>query len=310
MRIVVFGGGGFIGSTIVDRLLLEGHEVRVFEREQVHPYRKFSALERVEWMAGDISSAHDVNHALEGMDQVMHLVSTTLPKNSNDDPIYDVQSNVVSTLQMLKGMVARNIKKIIFISSGGTVYGNPQYTPIDEKHPTDPLVSYGITKLTIEKYLNAYRHMHGMQGVCMRVSNPYGERQRFESAQGAVGVFLHQALVGKTIEIWGDGSITRDYIHVDDVADAFVKAVNYTGLYNVFNISSGIGTSLNALLDQLEDSLGKPIDRRHLAARPFDVPLSILCNKLAQRELGWAPQVDMAAGIARTTRWMEAELSR
>jgi UDP-glucose 4-epimerase len=310
MKIVVFGGGGFIGSTIVDRLLLEGHEVRVFERARVQPYRKFSVQERVEWVAGDISSAHDVSDALDGMDQVMHLVSTTLPKNSNDDPVYDVQSNVVSTLHMLNGMVARKIKKIIFISSGGTVYGNPQYTPIDEKHPTDPLVSYGITKLAIEKYLHVYQHLHGIQTITLRVSNPYGERQRFETAQGAVGVFLHHALVGKSIDIWGDGSVTRDYIYVGDVADAFVKAVSYTGPHNVFNISSGSGTSLNALLALLETSLGKSIDRRHLAARPFDVPLSVLCNRLAEKELGWSPKVEMQQGIARTAKWMEAELSR
>ena len=159
MKCVVFGGGGFIGSAIVDRLLRDGHTIRIFERPRVEPYRKFEAHEQVEWMVGDMLSTHDVEDAIDGTDIVLHLVSTTLPKSSNDDPIYDVQSNVVATLQMLNAMVAHNVRKIVFISSGGTVYGNPMYLPIDEKHPTDPLVSYGITKLAIEKYLQMYQSL-------------------------------------------------------------------------------------------------------------------------------------------------------
>ncbi|MFI3218286.1 MAG: NAD-dependent epimerase/dehydratase family protein, partial [Methylococcales bacterium] len=156
MKCVIFGGGGFIGSTIADRFLREGHQLRIFERPRVPPYRAFTENESVEWITGDILNSHDLSTAIEGMDVVLHLVSTTLPKNSNDDPIYDVQSNVVGTLQMLNAMVDKKVNKIIFISSGGTVYGTPKYLPIDEQHPTDPLVSYGITKLTIEKYLRMF----------------------------------------------------------------------------------------------------------------------------------------------------------
>ncbi len=310
MKIVVFGGGGFIGSTIADQLLSEGHSLRIFERPRIAPYREFLATESVEWMVGDLASTHDVRDAIDGMDAVMHLVSTTLPKNSNDDPVYDVQSNVVATLQLLNAMVAQNVRKLVFISSGGTVYGNPVYSPIDEKHPTEPLVSYGITKLAIEKYLQVFSHNHGIQTVSLRVGNPYGERQRVETAQGAVGVFLHKALSGKSIDVWGDGSVTRDYIHVSDVASAFAKALHYTGPHRVFNISSGVGTSLNQLLVLLETSLGKPIERRHLPGRPFDVSVSVLCNALARQELGWSPVVGMQAGIDRTARWMETTLTR
>ena len=138
MKCVVFGGGGFIGSAIADRLLREGHELRIFERPRVTPYRLFDKHERVEWLTGDMLSAHDVRNAIEGMDVVLHLVSFTLPKSSNDDLIYDVQTNLVATIQLLNAMVAQNINKIIFISSGGTVYGLPKYLPIDERHPTDP----------------------------------------------------------------------------------------------------------------------------------------------------------------------------
>ncbi len=265
MKITIFGGGGFIGSTIADRLLLDGHELRIFERPRVVPYRKFAESERVEWITGDLSSTHDVSDATSGVDVVLHLVSTTLPKNSNEDPIYDVQSNVVATLQMLNAMVAHNVRKIVFISSGGTVYGNPMYLPIDEKHPTDPLVSYGITKLAIEKYLQIYSHMHGIKAITLRVANPYGERQRIETAQGAVGVFLHHAIKGIPIDIWGDGSVTRDYIYVRDVAEAFVRAVEYSGAKNCFNISSGTGTSLNKLIGMIEEC-ARQADRGTLSA--------------------------------------------
>lgn len=308
MKIVLFGGGGFIGSTIADRLLLDGHELRIFERPRIPPYRKFSESEKVEWVTGDMSSIHDVDNAVSSMDVVMHLVSTTLPKSSNDDPVYDVQSNVLATLQMLNAMVAHKVGKIIFISSGGTIYGNPQYLPIDEKHPTNPLVSYGITKLTIEKYLQMYSHLYGIKAVTLRVANPYGERQRIETAQGAIGVFLHRALSGLPIEIWGDGSVTRDYIHVSDVADAFVKAVEYQGDCNCFNVSSGSGASLNELVKMLENVLDKHIDVSYKSARPFDVPVSILSNDLARKELNWIPKVQMHEGIARTSEWVRVEL--
>lgn len=308
MKCVIFGGGGFIGSTIADLLLVKGYDIRIFERPRVEPYRKFKKNENLEWVTGDLLSVHDVNNALKGIDVILHLVSTTLPKNSNEDPIYDVQTNLVGTLQMLNAMVANKIRKIVFISSGGTVYGIPSYLPIDEKHPTDPLVSYGITKLAIEKYLKLFENMHGIKPIIMRVSNPYGERQRTETAQGAVSAFIHQAIRGLPIDIWGDGSIIRDYIHVSDVAEAFVQAVSYPGPGNVFNISSGSGTSLNELVGSLEVVLGKPIERRYLPGRSFDVPASILCNSLARKELEWKPLTSMHDGIARTAEWMKKQL--
>ncbi len=310
MKLVIFGGGGFIGSTIADRLLLDGHQLRIFERPRVAPYRRFAESERVEWIAGDLSSTHDVSDAISGVDVVLHLVSTTLPKDSNDDPIYDVQSNVVATLQMLNAMVAHNVRKIVFISSGGTVYGNSMYLPIDEKHPTDPLVSYGITKLAIEKYLQMYSHLYGIRAITLRVANPYGERQRIETAQGAVGVFLHHALKGLPIEIWGDGSVTRDYIHMNDVAEAFVRAVGYSGAESCFNISSGTGTSLNELIGLLEDVIGKPVEVRYLPGRSFDVRVNVLSNDLARDELEWTPSISMRDGIARTAEWMKRELAK
>ncbi|MCP1104972.1 NAD-dependent epimerase/dehydratase family protein [Serratia nevei] len=310
MKIVVFGGGGFLGSAICDRLLKDGHQLRIFERPRVPPYREFTSDESVEWVTGDLSSTHDLNDAIQGMDGVLHLVSTTLPKSSNEDPVYDVQTNVIPSLHMLNAMVSQGVSRIVFISSGGTVYGKPQYTPIDEKHPTDPVVSYGITKLAIEKYLHMFSQLYGIKAVTLRVANPYGERQRVETAQGAVGVFLHNALKNKPIEIWGDGSVQRDYIHVSDVAEAFAKAVVYDGKEECFNISSGRGTSLNDLIAMLQDILPEELQVNYKPARTFDIDISVLSNDLARRELDWEPKLSMPEGLKRAADWVRNSLKK
>jgi UDP-glucose 4-epimerase len=306
--IAVFGGGGFIGSSICDRLLQCGHQLKVFERPRISPYRVFSKDESVEWIAGDFSSKHDIETFIDGVDVVMHLVSSTLPRGSNEDVVFDVQSNVVSTLHLLNSMVAKKIKKIVFISSGGTVYGNPLYTPIDEAHPTNPTVSYGITKLMIEKYLLLFQKLYGIKTNILRVANPYGERQRIETAQGAVGVFLSKALRHEPIEIWGDGTVIRDYVYVGDVADAFARAVEYDGAESVFNISSGRGKSLNELIEIVTETIGLNCDVKYLPPRSFDVPVSILANSLAIKELGWSPNTEFHDGIKKTANWMSINL--
>lgn len=308
MKYIVFGGGGFIGSHIADKLLQAGHSLRIFERPRVPLYRKFRDDEDVEWITGDILNLHDVTEAMQGVDAVFHLVSTTLPKNSNDDPIYDVQSNVVASLQILNVMVALKIPRIIFISSGGTVYGTPVSLPIDESHPTNPHVSYGITKLTIEKYLLLYERLHGIKSIILRVSNPFGERQRVETAQGAIGVFMSRALQGVAVDIWGDGSVVRDYIYVADVAEAFVKALDYSGKFSIFNIGSCSGVSLIQIIEKLERIFGLVIKRNYQPGRPYDVPVNILSNQLASQELGWVPNISLDEGLILTSAWMKNEL--
>jgi UDP-glucose 4-epimerase len=310
MKIIILGGGGFIGSAIADRLLKDGHELRVFERPRVVPYRQFSDDEKVEWLTGDLMSVHDVSWAIDGVDVVLHLVSTTLPKNSNDDPVYDVQSNLVASLQLLSAMVAKRVRKIVFISSGGTVYGNPAYLPIDESHPTEPRVSYGITKLAIEKYLLMHQQLYGIKANILRVANPFGERQRVETAQGVVGAFLSKVIQNKPLEIWGDGSVVRDYLYISDVAEAFARAVDYDGAKSVFNISSGVGTSLNELISVLERVLGIEVVRHYQPGRLFDVPVSVLNNSLARQELGWEPLVKLEEGILKTADWMRKVIDK
>jgi len=309
MIIAILGGGGFIGSAICDRLLADGHQLKVFERSRIAPYRIFSVAEKVEWITGDFSSASDIQSFVDGVDVVLHLISSTLPRGSNEDVIFDVQTNIVSSLNLLNAMVMSKVKRIIFISSGGTVYGNPIYVPLDENHPTNPTVSYGITKLAIEKYLLLFQGLYGIKSVILRVANPYGERQRFDTAQGAVGIFLSKALRREPIEIWGDGGVIRDYLYVGDVADAFAKALNYDGEKSVFNIGSGLGKSLNEVITVVEEIIGRDIEVNYLPSRSFDVPISILNNYLAFNELGWTPNVNFYDGVKKTAAWMSGDLN-
>ena len=310
MKCLVLGGGGFIGSSVSEQLLKDGHSVRIFEHPRVSPYRPFRPDENAEWFAGDFLDISDVERALEGIDVVIHLISTTLPKNSNENPIYDVETNVIQLLKILDVMLAKKISRIIFTSSGGTIYGIPQFVPITEDHPTNPIVSYGITKLTIEKFLLMYKKLHGLKPTILRVANPYGERQSAKHMQGAVGVFLEKALADQAIEIWCDGSITREYIYVGYVAKAFSKAITYNGTKSIFNIGSGRGIFLNELIDNLESALEKPIIRVHLPSRDFDAPINTLDISLAKRELDWEPEISLHDGLKRTLLQLKRNLKK
>jgi UDP-glucose 4-epimerase len=211
---------------------------------------------------------------------------------------------VISTLHLLQAAKKAGVKKVIFFSSGGTVYGVPQRIPISENHPTDPICSYGIQKLAIEKYLKLFHHLYGLDYAVMRMSNPYGERQRPLASQGAVAVFLYKAMLREPIEIWGDGSVTRDYVHVSDVAGVIPVLVRYSGKHKIFNIGSGKGTSLLELIKIAETITGDSIEVRFRPARPFDVPVNILDISLAKRALSWTPAVDLEEGARRTLKFL------
>ncbi|OGR00768.1 MAG: NAD-dependent epimerase [Deltaproteobacteria bacterium RIFOXYD12_FULL_50_9] len=304
-RFLILGGTGFIGSHLCDALLSAGHTVRLFNRLGRPLYRKFAEHEQVELMSGDFYSTADVEQAVLGCHVIFHLISTTLPKSSNDDPIYDVESNVIATLRLLNAARHSGVEKIVFVSSGGTVYGVPRSVPISETHPTNPVCSYGIGKLTIEKYLHLYKILHGLNYCILRLANPFGERQRVNAAQGAVAVFMNRAIHNLPIEIWGDGSVVRDYIYITDIADALVKAAFYSGKERLFNIGSGNGKSLNDILAEIEGLLDRPVARTYLPGRVFDVPANVLDIVHAQKHLAWSPQVSFKEGLARTLRWLE-----
>ena len=304
MRCLILGGGGFLGSHLCDALLAEGYAVRIFDRPNLIRYRKFKSHEQIEWVEGDFVNVEDVSRAVSGCNIVYHLVSTTLPSSSNQNPAYDVETNVMGTLQLLEAAKHQQVKKVIFVSSGGTVYGMPQHIPITEAHATEPICSYGIGKLTIEKYLNLYHRLHGVNYGVLRMANPFGERQRISSAQGAIAAFLYKALRDEEIEIWGDGTVIRDYFHVGDAVSALLKVINYQGTDNVFNIGSGVGRSLNEILAAIESLLGIPVKRTYLQPRPFDVPVNILDISKASSLLGWSPKIKFSEGLSRTAEWM------
>lgn len=307
-RCLVLGAKGFMGSHLVDALLRQGYRVRAFDRPNVLPLHnesiEHSALEIVD---GDFTSDADIAKAIVDCDICFHLISTTLPKSSNADPIFDIETNLMGTVRLLNHAVHKGLRKIIFVSSGGTVYGRPMYLPIDEAHPTNPICSYGITKIAIEKYLALYRELHDLDYLILRLSNPFGERQRVQASQGAIAVFLGKALKGEAVEVWGDGSIVRDYIYISDVVQAMLAGIEYSGDDRVLNIGSGQGVSINEILDGIGAVIGREVSRTYSLARAFDVPTSVLNIDRAKSSLNWSPQVSLLEGLKHTTAWLQAD---
>jgi len=302
---LVLGGRGFIGSHLVDALLVRGYRVRCFDRPHIVPLGdSHLSNPNFELHEGDFVSEADVIMALEGCDVCFHLVSTTLPKSSNADLVFDIESNVLGTVRLLTHAVAMGVRKVIFVSSGGTVYGIPTQVPISETHQTNPICSYGIMKLAIEKYLGLFRQLHGLDYTVLRIANLFGERQRTRASQGAVAVFLGKVWRGESVEIWGDGSVVRDYVYIVDVVNALIAAIDRTGDEHVFNIGSGRGISLNDLLDSIENVTGLSVIRRYMPGRKFDVPVNVLCIARAKQTLGWSPQVNFKIGLRRFADWL------
>jgi UDP-glucose 4-epimerase len=295
------GGNGFIGTNLVDRLLEEGHSVRIYDRSP----NKFREVPReAEYVEGDLGNHGLIREAAGGAEVVYHFVSTTLPKTSNDDPIYDVRSNLVDTIQLLETCVESGVRKVVFASSGGTVYGPPESIPISEDHPTNPITSYGIVKLAVEKYLRLFHQLYGLDYAALRISNPYGAYQDPEGQQGAISVFLHRIYTGRPITIWGEGDVVRDYLYVSDLVDALESAAGADSGGQVLNIGSGSGVSLNELLHLMAEVVGEEPLVEYLPARPLDVPVSVLDIGRARDMLGWWPKTELVEGVARTWGWI------
>jgi UDP-glucose 4-epimerase len=307
MKSLVIGGNGFIGVHLVNALLKEGHDVRVLDR--LHPSRFQEPSDKVEYVVGDLGNHGEVDEIVKDVHCVFHLAYTTIPHTSNEDPVYDVRSNVVDTVQLLQACKTASVKKVIFISSGGTVYGIPQQTPIKEDHPTEPICSYGITKLAIEKYLHLFHRIHGLDYVVARLSNPYGEMQNPHAKQGAVTVFLGNIAHGKPITIWGDGEVVRDYIYIGDAVDALLQAAHYQAPANgprLFNIGAGQGYSLNQLVEAMREVVDVDVEVRYTPSRPEDVPANVLDISRAKTVLGWQPKVELHDGLSRTWTWLKS----
>lgn len=302
MRILVIGGNGFIGSHLVDALLVSGHKVRVFDRV-AEKYRP--PLEGVEYQLASFDDTAALSEALEGMDVVYHLVSTTVPATSNRDPVADIESNLINTVKLLQLMQQQEVKRIIFLSSGGTVYGVPTTPVVSEDHALRPICSYGIVKVAIENYLYMFHQLYGIDYLCLRVSNPYGPRQGHLGVQGVIGTFLGKIKEGADIQIWGDGSVIRDYIYVSDLASLCAKAANFSKS-GTFNVGSGVGTSLLDIVDVMSDLNQAAIAPQYLPQRVYDVPKIVLNIEKAKEAFGWSPSVNLSKGMEMTWRWLQS----
>lgn len=301
---LVVGGFGFIGSNLVRRLSAEWSQVRVMDlrREPAVPVPR-----AVELIDGDYGNEGLVASALAGVSTVFHLASVTTPSTGADDPIHDVQANLVSTLRLLEVCVRARVKRVVFISSGGTVYGPAQSNPIAEEHPLNPICSYGVVKRAIESYLAVYRSVHGLEQVVLRVSNPYGPGQYPFGRQGVVAAVLGCLWRDEVMPLWGDGTVVRDFLYVDDLSEAFVRAATTRDVGDgVFNIGAGAGRSIREVMSSAESVTGRALRVRTEPGRAIDVPVNVLDCRRASSVLGWRATTPMEDGLRATWSWINA----
>jgi UDP-glucose 4-epimerase len=305
-RCLVLGGSGFIGSHLVELLLKDGIDVKIFSRSSSVPTRLVASRDRVELSVGDFHDAESLARAVKGCDLVYHLIATTVPTTSNRDMVFDANSNLIATLRLLEICVRENVRQIIFSSSGGTVYGKAEDRPIPEDHSTEPRCSYGILKVAIERYLELFRIQYGLDYTILRISNCYGPRLPINGEQGVVGVFLDRLRRGDPITLWGDGSIRRDYVYVTDVALALRAALGQRSPFKVFNIGTGIGTSLLDLIEMMERTTGCRFRILRQEAREVDVTVNILDASRARKYLSWEATTPLEQGLVNTWKWIQA----
>ena len=302
-RVVVLGAGGFIGTNLCLALQRAGCEVRGVGRR---PHAN-SPLASVVWHDVEFSDADALARAVDGQDIVFQLLGGSVPVESNRDPVGDVQASLIPTLRLIEACRTAGVSRFVFASSGGTVYGATPSAPISENAPTNPTTAYGINKLAIEKYLGLFRHLHGFDAIALRIANPYGPFQHRRRAQGLVGAVMARVLAQETIEIWGDGSIIRDYVHIDDAVTAMLAAAIYAGPYRVFNVGSGEGRSVREVVDDIRALSATPPGVLYHPGRAADIPYNVLDCSLLTAETGWRPRITWAVGLERTARWMRTQ---
>ena len=303
-KALILGGCGFLGSHVAEGLLESGYTVRIFDKVKGDTKNINHIIDDLQMMEGDFTNETDVARAIKGIDYIFHFIGTTLPKTSTENPVYDLESNVISTLKLLNLAAQEKIKKIIFSSSGGAVYGVPQVVPISEDHPTNPTSAYGISKLMIEKYLALYHLIKGLDYVIFRIANLYGERQNPHSVQGAIAVFLGLAKEGKPITIWGKGDITRDYLYIKDSVPVLINAVQTNKQQRVFNLGSGKGTTLDELIAVIKKVTGRTIKVTYTGQRVIDVPINVLEISRVREEFGFSPKTTLLEGVKKTWQWL------
>jgi UDP-glucose 4-epimerase len=280
VRYLILGGTGFIGKNLIKKLLeVENNQIislsQRINSELISGAKIFSS--RVTFHKGNFSSSElDFNELTKGIEVIVHLISTTNPSNGNQNMLAEVGDNVLPTIRLLESCVLNSVKKVVFISSGGTVYGRTDPVPLTEDCRTNPICSYGIQKLTIEKYLALFHHLYGLNYNVIRLSNPYGPHQNPGSGVGAVTTFTYNGVLGKPIHIYGDGTVVRDYIYIDDAIKGIHNIMHYNGKHRIFNLGSGRGHSILEIIAIIENVLNEKFDVHFDQARGIDVPYNVL----------------------------------
>lgn len=294
MKILVLGGNGFLGSHIVDELLAHGHEVSVFDRSVNKEYRP---IPQVRYYWGDFSDSVLISEALDSVDLVIHCISSTLPSTSNRNPTLDIQQNLINTVNLLESMTRVGVKRLVFLSSGGTVYGTPKQLPVNEEHALNPICSYGVVKVAIENYIGMFQALYGLKPIILRPSNPYGPRQGHAGMHGALSTFLSNCISNKPITIWGDGEIRRGYLYVKDLAEICRLAAE-SEIEGTYNVCSGVSHSLNELLALTQSVTGIRPSVCYQPDRAFDVKNIVLDISKAKATFNWAPKYTIEEGMS------------
>jgi UDP-glucose 4-epimerase len=295
-RVVITGGAGFIGRHLAQRLAADGVPVLVFDR--VRP----PAISGVETVVGDLSDDRAVRSIVAPGVAVVHLAWTTIPATSDEDPAADLSENLLGSVRLWEACAAASVRRVVYVSSGGTVYGNAQTLPIREDDPTEPICAYGLSKLAAEKYLGLFRRLRKLDSVILRPGNAYGPGQDPKRGQSAATVFTYRAFRNEPITIWGDGSATRDLLYVDDLADAIVRVLAHDPAADgprVFNVGTGRGTSLRELVETIGRVMGRAPEVSYTPGRATDVSANVLDARRLRECTGWTPRVSVAEGIRR-----------
>ena len=302
VRCCVIGGAGFIGAHVTKLLAASGRDVTVLGRSK----RPSPTLpEGVTYVSGDYSDQSTLRSLLSRADSVVDLAYSTVPRTSFEDPIFDIVSNLPASVQLLQEAAAARIRKLVLVSSGGTVYGVARSLPISEDHSTDPISPYGITKLTIEKYARMFGVASGLPIVIVRPGNAYGEGQHAFSGQGFIATALHSICRRQAVGVFGPRGSIRDYVYVEDVARGIVAALDSGEAGEIYNIGTGEGRSNLDVLEVIKPharAAGYELQTMTLPSRPFDVPANVLDSRKLAAVSGWKPSVTFPQGIERAWR--------
>jgi UDP-glucose 4-epimerase len=305
MKILVTGGAGFIASHVVDAYIERGHEVVVVDdlstgrKQNLNPKAEFHELRIQDAKIGELFAQHR-------FDVVNHHAAQMDVRRSVSDPIFDANINVLGMLNLLQNSIQNDVKKFVFSSTGGAIYGEQDYFPADENHPTWPISPYGITKLTGEKYLFYYKQVFNLQHVIFRYANVYGPRQNPHGEAGVVAIFSQRLLAGERPVINGEGKQTRDYVYVGDLVRANVMALDYDNS-DIFNIGTGKETDVNALFHLLKNAAGSKAEEAHGPAKAGEQMRSCLSYAKIEKTLGWKPEVDLSRGLQLTVDFFKKQ---